>query len=86
MKVIQTAEFANDLVKESIGEENLLTEDLSNVTDFGDSIENVMGVENFYHKISDKIGRTIIAAREYEPITKGRLLDKLNNQARSNYS
>ena len=24
-------------------------------------------------------------AREYEPITKGRLIDKLNNQARSNY-
>lgn len=25
-------------------------------------------------------------AREYEPITKGRLIDKLNNQARSNYA
>lgn len=68
MQVIQTAEFANDAVKESIGEENLLKEDLSNVTDFGNSIENVMGVENFYKKISDKIGRTVIAAREYDPL------------------
>lgn len=25
-------------------------------------------------------------AREYEPITKGRLIDKLNNEARSNYA
>lgn len=65
MKVTQIAELINSVTSEALGEENLLTEDLSNVVSVGNSIQNVMGLDNFVKKLCDRIGRTIFVDRVY---------------------
>ena len=70
MKVEQVAQLANDIVKESVGEEALMKEDLSNVVIHGKAVADVMGVENYTRELIDRIGRLIVVDRLYEPPLK----------------
>lgn len=69
MKVTQIAELLNNVFGEILGEDNMLTENLSNIvssgqiitsnTDFGENFDNYAGA------IVDKVGRTVFWDRVY---------------------
>lgn len=69
MKVKQIASLMNDVFGEVLGEENLLSDDLSNVVSSGQIItaSGVFGnnFDNYAGKIIDKVGRTVFWDRVY---------------------
>lgn len=75
MKVEQVYQLANDITKQAIGEENLIKEDLSNVVSWGDTIQNVMGLDNYVKNLVDQIGRMVFVNRSYTPVVPSVLMD-----------
>lgn len=75
MKVEQIYQLANDITKEHLGEDSLIQEDLSNTVQFGDSIQNVMGMEKYLNSLVDHIGRMVFVDRSYYVTTPGVLMD-----------
>ena len=68
MKVTQVAALLNDTVKEDLGLESVINEDLSNVVDFGHEVFDVSEAnkDNFCKSLISRIGRTIFVNRQYE--------------------
>ena len=76
MDVKQIATTLSTVLTEMTGEENVVSEDLGNLIDFGDTIDNLFDddktYEKFMGKLHDHIGKVIFADdREYEPYTYG---------------
>ena len=69
MKVNQIAEALNDIYGEILGEDNLFTEDLSNIISAGQIITSSTAwgdnFDNYVGKIIDKVGRSIFVDRPY---------------------
>lgn len=76
MEVKQVAELCNDITREQLGEEALLTEDLSNVVDWGKSVENIIGYDNFSKKLVNRIGKTVFRSRPYYTSLPSLIRDK----------
>ena len=75
MQVKQIYGLVNDTVAEVLGKESdLLTEDLSNVVDVGNSILNA-GTDNYVKSLINRIGKTIIVSKDYQGKTLGLLKD-----------
>lgn len=66
MKVEQIYDLVNQIASEALGEENVLSEDLSNIRMTGESIVNAIGYDNFVGKIVDKVGKIIFITRQYK--------------------
>lgn len=76
MKVTQIASILNEIVKETLGESaTIVNEDLSNIVDVGKTLPANTDVENYTHKIIDKIGKTIFVNREYKGEAPSVLMD-----------
>lgn len=73
MKVTQVAALLNDTVKEDLGLESVINEDLSNVVDFGHEVFDVSEAnkDNFCKALIARIGRTIFVSRSYEGNSMG---------------
>lgn len=73
MKVTQVAALLNDTVREDLGLESVINEDLSNVVDFGHEVFDVSEAnkDNFCKALIARIGRTIFVNRTYEGNTLG---------------
>ena len=70
MRVQQISEMLNSIYSEVIGEDNLFTEDLSNIVAVGQIIVNSSSAwgenfDNYAGKIIDKVGRSIFVDRTY---------------------
>lgn len=66
MKVAQIAEAVNQIVKEEMGLDIVIEEDLSNIVNLGTELENMTdGYENFAGKLHDHIGLMIFVDRIY---------------------
>lgn len=65
MLVKQIYELTNDVVKETLGEEVLLKEDLSNLVDVGTAVFNANAVDNYVRKLVDHIGKMVFVTRTY---------------------
>ena len=65
MEVKQIWEISNDIAKQELGEEAVLAEDFSNIVDFGTTLLDAMGVENYLRELNDRIGRVIFVNRPY---------------------
>lgn len=64
MVVKQIADFTNEIVKEMIGDKNLVTEDLEGIVDVGKTIlSSADNVENYMRAMCDRIGRYQISNR-----------------------
>lgn len=64
MLVEQIATFTNDIMGEILGDENVTTEDLSNIVDIGTSVMSSQNnVENFLRSMTDRIARFEISNR-----------------------
>ena len=68
MKVTQIKDLVNNSLKETIGTSALLNEDLSNVVDTGKEIfsQDDNTIDNFVHKLVDRIGLTVFNNRVYQ--------------------
>lgn len=75
MKVEQVYNLVNDITKEHLGEEQVIKEDLSNIVEMGDTIQNVMGLDNYVRALVDHIGRMIFVDRAYSIPTPSVLMD-----------
>lgn len=73
MKVTQVAQLLNDTVKEDLGLQAVINEDLSNVVDFGHEVFDVSegNLDNFCKSLIARIGRTIFVNRKYDGNTLG---------------
>ena len=69
MKVNQISGMLNDIYSEVLGDENLFTEDLSNIVSCGQIITSSTAwgenFDNYAGKIIDKVGRSIFVDRTY---------------------
>ena len=68
MKTTNVAPLLNDTVREDLGLEAVLNEDLSNVVDFGRAIfdNSNTNTDSFCRALINRIGRTIFVNRTYE--------------------
>lgn len=68
MKVTQIKDLVNNSLKETIGTSALLNEDLSNVVDTGKEIfsQDDNTIDNFVHKLVDRVGLTVFNNRIYQ--------------------
>lgn len=77
MKVSQVAEWTNEALKVALGEEDILTQDLSNVIDAGRRLfaAGDGAVDNFVRALPDHIGKVIFVDRQYDGIVPSILRD-----------
>lgn len=66
MKITQIKDLVNNTIKQVDGSSPLLKDDLSNVVDIGNEIFNTDNVDNFVHKLIDRIGLTVFNSRVYQ--------------------
>lgn len=75
MEIKQVATFVNSAASETIGDENLLTEDLSNVVDVGDAVFNANAFDAFVKSLVNHIGKVIFVNRPYRGSAPSVLMD-----------
>lgn len=75
MQVSQVYEIMNAVTQTTIGDNEILKEDLSNIVDVGNTIMNVAGVENYVRSLTDHIGKTIFVNRAYSGSAPSVLMD-----------
>ena len=75
MDVKQIYGLTNEVVKEVLGEESLVKEDLSNLVDVGTSIFNANAVDNYVRKLVDHIGKMVFVNRTYRGAVPSVLMD-----------
>lgn len=75
MQVKQIADLINEITSEELGVENPVKEDLGNIVEIGDTIANVMGVDNWVRKLNDKIGKMVFVNRVYAGRAPSVLMD-----------
>lgn len=75
MQVNQVYQIMNSVTKATIGETEVLAEDLSNIVDIGNTIMNIAGIENYVRTLTDHIGKTIFVNRAYSGSVPSVLMD-----------
>lgn len=65
MKIEQVAQFVNDAQKEVLGESAIVTEDLSNIVNVGETIANMNVYDKFVGALVNRIARSIFSIRAY---------------------
>ena len=75
MEIKQVADFVNSAASETIGNEALLTEDLSNSVDIGEAIFNASAFDAFVKSLVNHIGKVIFVNRPYRGSAPSVLMD-----------
>lgn len=75
MQVSQIYEIVNDTVKETLGEEAVLNENLSNVVDIGDAVFDANAFDKYVRSLVNHIGRVIFVNRTYSGGAPSVLMD-----------
>lgn len=75
MQVNQVYQIMNSVTQATIGETEVLAEDLSNIVDIGNTIMNTAGIENYVRTLTDHIGKTIFVNRAYSGSAPSVLMD-----------
>lgn len=75
MEVKQVADFVNSAASETIGGENLLTEDLSNSVDVGNDVFNANAFDAFVKSLVNHIGKVVFVNRPYRGSAPSVLMD-----------
>ena len=65
MEVKQIHEIMNTITGEVTGKTYLVAEDLSNIVDVGTEVLGSTSVDNYVHKLVDRIGRVVYVNRPY---------------------
>lgn len=75
MEVKQIYEFVNETVKEVLGDEALVNEDLSNVVDIGNAVFDGGAFDKYVRSLVNHIGRVIFVNRKYNGSAPSVLMD-----------
>lgn len=75
MKVTQIAPYVNEALKQTLGEEATLTDDLSNIVDSGKAIDAADLQDTFTKGLMNQIGKMIFVERSYSGIAPSVLVD-----------
>lgn len=75
MEMKQVAEFTNGVVKEVLGEEAVVQEDLSNVVDIGTEVFNANAFDAYVKTLINHIGKLIFVNRPYVGSAPSVLMD-----------
>lgn len=75
MEVKQIYEFVNETVKEVLGDEALVQEDLSNIVDIGNAVFDSNAFDKYVRSLVNHIGRVIFVNRKYNGSAPSVLMD-----------
>lgn len=75
MEVKQIYEIVNTITQETLGAENLVNEDLSNIVDIGTEVFNQSQVDNYVRSLVDHIGKIVFVNRPYQGSAPSVLMD-----------
>lgn len=75
MLVKQIYDLVNTTTKETLGEETIVQEDLSNLVDVGEAVFNASAVENYTRTLVDHIGKMVFVVRKYTGSAPSVLMD-----------
>lgn len=75
MEVKQIYEFVNETVKEVLGDEALVQEDLSNIVDIGNAVFDGNAFDKYVRSLVNRIGRVIFVNRKYNGSAPSVLMD-----------
>lgn len=75
MEVKQIYEFVNETVKEVLGDEAIVQEDLSNVVDIGNAVFDGNAFDKYVRSLVNHIGRVIFVNRKYNGSAPSVLMD-----------
>ena len=75
MEIKQVYNLVNDSLKEVLGKENVLLEDLSNVVDSGEELFNAGAVDKYVKSLVNHIGKVIFVDRTYKGSAPSVLMD-----------
>lgn len=75
MEMEQVAEFTNGVVKEVLGEEAIVQEDLSNLVDIGTEVFNANAFDAYVKTLVNHIGKVIFVNRPYAGSAPSVLMD-----------
>lgn len=68
MKVEQIYELTNEITKEVLGKEGLVSEDLSNLVSVGDEVFNANAMDNYVRALVDKVGKIVFKMDKFESL------------------
>lgn len=77
MEVFQSYKIVNDITNETLGVENIVNEDLSNIVDIGTQVLDSGKVDNFVKSLVDRIGKVVFVDRPYNGSMPNILMDSM---------
>lgn len=75
MKITQIAPYVNEAYKETVGENAVVTDDLSNIVDMGTTIANADLSDKITRGLMNQVGRMVYVERKYDGIAPSVLMD-----------
>ena len=75
MKVTQLKDIVNSVTTEILGKDNVLNEDLTNITDIGKEIIDTDNIDNYVKKLVNHIGSVLFVNRLYNGSVPSVLMD-----------
>lgn len=75
MEIKQIYQLLNDVVKETMGENAVVQEDLTGLVELGDSIANAIGYDKYVKTLVNHIGKVIFVNRKYTGRAPSVLMD-----------
>lgn len=75
MEMAQIYKFVNTATQESLGQADLLEEDLSNIVDVGEQILNANSMDKYVRSLVDHIGKVVFVNRPYTGVAPSVLRD-----------
>lgn len=75
MKVSQIYQIVNSMSEEYLGKSDIVTEDLTGITDFGDQIQNLNLLDKYVKSLIDHIGKVVFVDRPYQGSVPSVLMD-----------
>lgn len=75
MQIKQVASILNEVIKETLGQENLVKEDLTNVVDVGQQVSDAEKLDKYVKTLINHIGKVIFSDRTYTESSPNIMVD-----------
>lgn len=75
MKVEQVYTIVNDLTKQYVGDEELVSADLHNIVDIGKAVVDLSNLDKYVNSLIDRIGKVVFVDRTYTSKTPSLIME-----------